>query len=303
MAKRITINQQTYDTIDVAFKKYCNHLIVQNLSKKTIQSYKSDFNLFCKVIDNTLPVKNLDTSLIDEFIVYMMQNTNRKITSINSSLRSIRAFVYYCFDYYNLPRFKIKMVKNQESHKPPYTDEEIEKLLEMPQSDSWTDYRSWAIVNYLISTGNRASTVINIKISDIDFNDGYIKLAHTKNKQAHTIPICEALNKVLKKYLSLWEHTQDDYLFPSVEGTQLGIRGMQCSIQRYNNARGVTKTSLHLFRHTFARLYVLNGGDMAYLQQLLGHSTLDMTRKYIRLYSVDLKHDVELKNPLNNFLK
>jgi integrase/recombinase XerD len=64
----------------------------------------------------------------------------------------------------------------------------------------------------------------------------------------------------------------------------------------------VTKTSLHLFRHTFAKNYVLAGGGMPQLQAILGHKTLDMTRKYINLYSKDIHQDFNRLNPLNNVL-
>ena len=71
-------------------------------------------------------------------------------------------------------------------------------------------------------------------------------------------------------------------------------------MRHFNIARGVTKTSLHLFRHTFAKNYILAGGGMAQLQAILGHSTMDMTRRYVNLYGQDIQKDFNRFNPLNN---
>ena len=151
-----------------------------------------------------------------------------------------------------------------------------------------------------MATGNRASTVINIKISDVDFDEMTIRLVKVKNRRQQLIPLSPALKEILMDYLKTWEHTPDDYLFPSYEGNQLNLRSFQGSIRRYNISRGVTKTSVHLFRHTFAKNFILAGGGMVQLQTLLGHSTMDMTRHYVNIYGIDLKRNFELLNPLDN---
>ena len=87
---------------------------------------------------------------------------------------------------------------------------------------------------------------------------------------------------------------------PSYEGNQLNLRSFQGPIRRYNISRGVTKTSVHLFRHTFAKNFILAGGGMVQLQALLGHSTMDMTRHYVNIYGTDLKRNFEMLNPLDN---
>jgi len=92
------------------------------------------------------------------------------------------------------------------------------------------------------------------------------------------------LKEVLENYLKTWEWDIDDYLFPTYEGKQMTVSSLQSTIREYNISRKVTKTSLHLFRHTFAKNFILAGGGMVQLQMLLGHSTLEMTRRYINVY-------------------
>jgi len=77
---------------------------------------------------------------------------------------------------------------------------------------------------------------------------------------------------------------------------------LQKEIARYNRKRGVEKTSLHMFRHTFAKKWILNGGDIFRLQKLLGHSSLEMVRKYVNMFADDLRKDFDSFNPPDNYL-
>ena len=82
-------------------------------------------------------------------------------------------------------------------------------------------------------------------------------------------------------------------------GSQLTENGLRQSIARYNARRGVQKTSIHLFRHTFARKYLIDcGGDAFTLQKLLGHSTLAMTKHYCAIYDADLTKNYDNFSPL-----
>lgn len=158
------------------------------------------------------------------------------------------------------------------------------------------------MVNYFVSTGNRLTTALNVKIEDLDFDNNLIKLVVLKNRRQQLIPMSNGLKKVLKCYLSLWNHDNIEYLFPEYEGKQFSRYGAYAALRKYNIDRGVTKTSIHLYRHTYAKNYILAGGDCTYLQRLLGHSTSDMTNHYINLYGTDLQKNYDKFNPLDNFM-
>ncbi len=75
------------------------------------------------------------------------------------------------------------------------------------------------------------------------------------------------------------------------------------AIWNYNHSRGVDKTSMHLFRHTYAKLYIQAGGDPFRLQKLLGHADLTMTRRYVALYADDLRANYDALNPLEQLTR
>lgn len=292
------VRRTTITEAENAFYKHCR---LKNLRPQTITYYKEDLTYF----HGKTGVKYADEitqSVFDGFILNELE-AGKKTTSLNTRIRGLRVFFTFCADREYMKPIHPKLMKVDEEIKEPYTEAELRKLLKKPTSNRWTEWRTWAAINFLISTGNRASTVINMKIGDINFEDMTIHLKQVKNRHQQFIPLSPALKEVLDDYLKTWEWTTDDYLFPTYEGKCLNVRSFQGAIGRYNISRGVTKTSIHLFRHTFAKNFILAGGGMVQLQALLGHSTMDMTRHYVNLYGLDLQRDYARLNPLDNLLK
>ena len=225
--------------------------------------------------------------------------------SINTYITNLRVFLYFLMKNEYVEKFEIKNIKVDEVLKEPYTDAEIEILLKKPDLNEceFAVYRTWVIINYLIGTGNRLNTVCNVKINEIDFDSGHIVLSKLKGRKQYIIPLSPTLAEILKEYLKYRNGEPDDYLFCNQYGGQLNKTSMESAIRRYNLSRGIAKTGVHLFRHYFAKSYILNGGDPFRLQRLLGHRTLDMTRKYVNMYSNDLAKGFEEFNPLDNISK
>ena len=158
---------------------------VRNLSKATLRNYDISFNYFCNFYEF-----NRDTPLneIKSQHIYKWMNTLKnqgiKPLSINTYISNMRSFFYWCMaeERQYMPHFKIELMKYQEETLKMFSDEDIEKLLIKPRrSDSFVEWRTWVIVNWVLATGNRASTILNVKLSDINFTKKEIALAHTKN--------------------------------------------------------------------------------------------------------------------------
>ena len=124
-------------------------------------------------------------------------------------------------------------------------------------------------------------------------------MRHTKNKKSQVIPLCTELCGVLKEYMRIRSGVEDDFLFPTENGEQLKENALRCSVSRYTRRRGIQKTSVHAFRHTFARKYLVDcGGNAFTLQRLLGHSTLDMTKHYCAIFDADIAKNFDSFSPL-----
>lgn len=152
--------------------------------------------------------------------------------------------------------------------------------------------------NYLIATGNRLSTALNVLIRDLDFENGMIQMNTTKNRKQQIIPMSKTLECILREYLNYRGGSDADYLFCTNTGEKAKSRTYQDALAKYNHGRGVLKTSAHLYRHTFAKKWILNGGDIFRLQKILGHSDLTIVREYVEMFSNDLTIDFDKFNPL-----
>lgn len=287
-----------------AFEMFYTDRVVNGLSPSSLIDYKNSwgqFKLISGINDND-PISTIDKYVWQDYLLKLKQS-DLKVNSINHYIRAVRTFFNYCFAEGFIPQFKISTVKGQEESIKFYSEEEIEKLLKLnKKSASFAEYRSFTIICFILSTGARSNTVCNIKVKDIDFQSGTIYLTTLKNKKVQTIPLSVSLNRVLQEYLRVWKFSSV-YLFPNVSEGQLTREALRLSLEDYFNAHGVKYHGVHGLRHTFARQYILNGGNAFQLQRLLGHSTLEMTKKYVRLFAEDMKEEFNELSPLDNLLK
>lgn len=299
--KKITMNKSKNLSVEDAFELFIRKCRVKNLSEATITSYNNKvipFVEFCN--GGEIGVVTIDT--VDGFTDMLKKEHNVNDVSVVSYLRSVRAFLYYCMECNYMTSFKIHLPKYNKELKEIYTDEQLEKLLKKPDTNtcSFTEYKTWVFENYLIATGNRLSTALNVRIKDIDFDNGIILLRKTKNRKQQIIPLSASLADVLQEYLVVRGGQPEDYLFCNNYGEQASNRTWQTLVYRYNIKRDVNVTSIHAFRHSFARLWILNHGDIMRLKTILGHSNIAVTNEYLQMFGQDLQMDFEKFNPLDN---
>lgn len=247
-----------------------------------------------RIIGEHMPINVLETdTLQSDYMRWMKNHCNEQ--TIKSYLRGYRVLAYFAMDEGLIRQKKITVGECALPIKNCYTDAEIGRLLNAPDKDNFINYRNWVIINFLLSTGCRVSTLIDVNIGDIDFDEGMLNLNRQKNKNPVRVPMVRKLAKILSEYLYdyLSDQHASDPLFPRVNGTRTTENAMKKSIADYNKSRKVQKTSIHLFRHTFAKNWILNGGDLITLQRMLNHKSLKMVQHYANLYGTDIKPQAE----------
>ncbi len=299
MAKQMKMVTQGKNTFEQAYHLFIREKKLLNREQKTIDDYNFAYNLFINFFDKNKEPKEIDKKLFFDYVEYLQkEKADLSDNSINTYLRNLRAIIYYMMNEGYIQYFKIKLPKVTENQKVTYTDEELLKLIVKPDFKrcKWCDVRNWAMVCYFIATGNRQKTVSYLKIGDIDFVNNIIVMRNNKNSKINTCPLTDNLKKVLKEYLLYRGGESDDYLFCSVYGERLTENGIKIAVRKYNNSRGVEKTSTHLFRHTFATNWAKSGGSASELKTILGHSTITMSDKYVHLYGNQLQSSFERYN-------
>ena len=305
-----------HKTITEGFEEFIRYKKGNNIRSETIKDYEMIFSIFAKFYGESSLCEDINEFTISDYVCYLQtkpkkQNGNTKKqeflsdVTIATYIRHLRAIINFWIKRGYTKPFTVLVPKADEEVKLPYTEDELSLLLKKPdlKTCSFSEYRNWVMTNYFLSTANRLETVRNLLIKDIHFDDNEIYLRHVKNRKPYTIPLQKDLRKILIEYLEYRHGEPDDYLFCNENDDKkpLSNESIKTAISRYNLKRGVSKTSVHRYRNTFAKFWIINGGDLIRLQKILGHKSLSMVLKYVDMYGKDLQKNFDSFNPLSAF--
>lgn len=304
---KITVQSEPMDAVKVkeALCFYLEDCIARGLSEETVQSYESHI----KALNKREPFMEKSIRTINQrtitHIIVLMQNEGVAKKSIESYVRSFRVFMNYCQEQ-GWTDAVIQKYHAPEVIKPTLTDEQLLTLLKKPDIRlcTFAEFRTWAIINLLVNNGCRMGTVRCILIKDVNFECGRILTRHNKGGRVQSLPMTADLASVLREYLSHRKGEPDDYLFCTEDGNQLSPDVFANSLKRYCARRGLAKYGAHIFRHTFAKKYIVDGhGDMASLQKLMGHRSITTTKSYFEIYDDEIAKNYEARSPLSNLTR
>lgn len=302
MSEIIKMNTKDSITIGEGCKGFYRWCRLNGYSEYTIEFYQEIAHNLSTYTSLEQPINIFDKTLYEDYCLFLQQK-GIKSTTIYTYLRGLKRMLNYFMNEGLIAQFTIDLPKMETPTKEVYTEEELRRLLKKPNLKKcrFTEYRNWVIINYLVGTGQRRNTITNIRIGDLDLDSKLVVLRVTKNKRETILPLTESLVLVLKEYLRYRGGTKDDYLFCSQEGKKIGNDSLTNAIRKYNHKRGVEKSSIHLFRHTFAYMCMKNDMDIMRIQKLLGHARIETTQNYLRQFGFsDLQKDYERFNPLES---
>ena len=285
------------------FPRFVAAKIAEGVSEKTVHTYHQHWMCIGKHIDLDRTLSEISQDDINNVVV-SMRKSGLAHNSISSYTRVFRTFLKWCRDQ-EYTDVVMPPIKDRETIKETYTDEELTALIRKPRRDcDFTEYRNWAIINFLLNCGCRAATIRNIQNRDVDLSARQVAFRHTKTGKVQIIPLCSQMVSILKDYMAIRKGSPTDYLFCNEFGEMLTENALREAILKYNHRRGVRKTSIHSFRHTFARKFLVDcQGDAFTLQRLLGHSTLQMTKHYCQIYDADIAKNFDRISPLAQLQK
>jgi site-specific recombinase XerD len=145
------------------------------------------------------------------------------------------------------------------------------------------------MITLMLDTGLRSNEVVTMQARDVHVEERYLKVMG-KGRKERIVPFGSASQRAMLKYLFHFRaepaHAGIDNFFLALDGQQMTNNALRCIMKRLAKRSGVERLHAHLLRHTFALNYLVNSGDVFTLQQMLGHTTLEMVRRYVNLASV-----------------
>jgi integrase/recombinase XerD len=289
-----------------ALKDFSHYLkIERGLSQNSINSYNQDVKKLIVFIENN-DVKESPISIEHETVQQFIYSTAKKINARSQSrlISGLRSFFdYLIFEGYREtnPLELIESPKIGRKLPDTLSIEEIDKIIVAIDLSNAQGERNRAIIETLYSCGLRVSELTNLKVSDLFFDEGFIKVTGKGDKQRF-VPI----GNITQKYISIYKNEvrthipmvseHRDTLFLNRRGKQLSRAMIFTIVKQLAEKAGIKKTiSPHTFRHSFATHLLENGADLRAIQLMLGHESITTTEIYMH---VDKSH---LRDVINTF--
>lgn len=301
--KRMMMQSNAGMTLCEACEKYLDNCRQRNLSEFTILHYQENYRHFYKFFGTDMLISEMTKEKYDAFLGYMRTVTSNDRT-IRCYQRNLMTVLRYLMREGYLDPFEMQTVKVGRNSVETYSDEELQILLKKPnmKNCSYLDYQSWVIVNLLFCTGIRQRSLLHLQVKDVDFENSLLIVRVTKNRKVLVLPLNQTMVSILKEFLKHRQHkSKEDWLFCNIYEQQLVKTTCYRMLADYNKKRGVETTGIHRYRHTFAKQWILNGGNVVALSRLLGHSNLNITQNYINLLTTDLSKQVDEINLLDKY--
>lgn len=287
----------------------------KNLSDRSIEWYERTLDKFLEYCQQcNFSIENFALPMARGY-VHWLQNTKSKKgnkyadNGINGFIRAVKVmFNFLLEDEYieKNPFAKVKQIKTDKVIIETFEPEEVKKMLNQFSKRIYCDLRDALLIRVLYDCGLRISEAINLKITDVDTEKNLIKV-FGKGHRERMVPFGRNIKREILKFLPKREKAipkdlDEGYLFSTRQGTALGQRNVIRKIQVVGKKAGIEgkRLSPHTFRHTFAKTYLMAGGDTISLQQIMGHADLSTTRQYVHLLTEDIQRKHRQFSPLDN---
>lgn len=265
----------------------------QGLSKQSIRFYRQSWEKF-QQFAGTEP--KLDRLTIQQYLISLQQT--HKPVSVASRWRGLKIFLNWCFteEYTNFDPKKIKNPKVPHTKKQPLSASEVMKMLETTKNP-----RDKAIIALLFDTGLRSKEICGLRVEDVDLTNRCVYVSNGKGGKDRTVPFSPSALRDLRKWCVVRVKDSPWFFhnFKEESGRQLAARWLHGLINMTAKRAGISgNVGAHRLRHTYARCYIANNGNAMVLKEMLGHSSIAVTQRYVNLSLEDLKKSHEQHSPL-----
>lgn len=272
---------------------------IEGKSARTITWYRQTLTRFSGFTENP-PLKELSLDQARSFIASLQNQTSRynghplrpeeegglSSSTIHGYVRSLKSFSSWLYEEGYTSHNLLAKIKRPKVSKPVIeilSDTEIEKIISAINPNCFLGSRLYVIILLLLDTGIRANELCTLTTENTFMDESYIKVTGKGNKE-RIIPFGATTKKALIRYLNTFRPESDaKELILSTDGSSLTYFGLFHAIRRLGEKIGIERLHPHLFRHTFAVKYLMNGGDLMSLRLMLGHTDISVTQIYLSL--------------------
>lgn len=307
--EKLNANMPGYNVYDFDenLEAFIRAVKLRGRSDETLKFYRVQMRNFRRILeeqDVSVRIDRISRDVINRnFIEYSTEVRRNKMSTVGLRLRAVRAFFNWLIDEDVVKESPVKgiVIRNHRSEVETYTREQLNDIFRQPDLETFVGFRDYAILTVFLETGVRVRELVDIKVDDVRMSDSQI-LINGKNGGFRLVPFQKQARSVLNRYLKARGVSPSPFLFITQDDTKMSRKAVQDRVAKYGRMAGVTniRNSPHTFRHTFAKMSVRNGANLFDLQKILGHSTLDMVRVYVNLFSNEVAEAHAKFSPIEN---
>jgi site-specific recombinase XerD len=301
MAKRQNRRWESMDKSNTDLSVLMRHFEVHNKtegkSERTVEWYNEVLDLLYRWLkgqDLSTNLGSIDEMVVREFLLDLQsrpgcKNETMSSHSIANRVRALRAFFAWLRDRGYTDEHVLQNLKQPRTADlviEPLTREEIDRIFAAINVNTALGARNAAIVSVMLDSGLRLSEVASLKEEDVHLDSQYEKVMGKGSKE-RMISFGAACQRALLHYYYHFRaepaHEGVDNFFLTIDGYPMTPAAIKSMIKRLARTSGIRRLHPHLLRHTYATMFLLNGGDIFLLKQNLGHSTLTMVEHYLHI--------------------
>jgi len=305
-------------TIQEAIEMFLVDQELKGNTPKTIKFYRDNLRYFSDFIGSEKQVKEITIGDLNQYQLTLKNKTklqghpfkpksDKPITSttVQTYLRAVRGFIGWLYREGYIPdnlQEKFRLPKATKKTIEILSDDEIEVVMKTYKGNSEMSLRNSCLIALMLDCGLRRNEVLNLDYDNIHISQSVIKVLG-KGQKERIVPLGLYTKKLLLKYLSGYRSAPEfdtKRLFISKDLKPMTESSIKMLFQRLRKRTKIDRIHPHILRHTFATKYLMNGGDVFSLQQILGHTSLDMVRKYSHLASAYMLNIHKKCSPLDN---
>ncbi len=280
--------------------EFCDSLWLEDgLSRNTLESYRRDLRKFSEWLEKQRHASMLQATYADiqGFLAYLVNEQKAKATSTSRTISSLKRLFRYLLRQNKVeadPTLQIATPKLPRSLPKSLTEQDVELLLEAPDTHTPLGMRDRTMLEVLYATGLRVSELVTLKVAQVSLDMGVVRVMGKGGKE-RLVPLGEEAMDWLRRYLeearpSLLAAKLSDAMFVTQRGEGMTRQMFWYLIKRHARNGGLHKPlSPHTLRHAFATHLLNHGADLRVVQLLLGHADISTTQIYTHVARERLK--------------
>lgn len=289
-------------TLSEALNEFLIDQAARGNSDKTYMNYRQMVGRFIEY-NGDVETGTLTVADVKNYYLYLINIARVSRISAQSYIRQLRAFLRWCYDSgymnENIP-YQYRLPKATKKQIDVLSDSEIALIFEFFTGNGFCTVRNRAIIQLFLDSGLRLSELVGVKRRMLHIDERYV-VVNGKGDKQRAAPFGTRTQMTLRQYAAMLPSKSEPCFFQKEDGgaiTEEVVKNIFRDLRQYT---GIPRLHPHLLRHTFATRYLENGGNVYALQSILGHTSLEMVKRYTHLATAKIRRDFVNFSPIDRF--